>query len=97
MDAICTEFQKNYASVNSNLQKEDAKGYDYMIILIYLEELKKGYKVKRVNKKTKKGTTVTYSRIGSKEELEDYMKLIQDKIQEFNDKWECDLQLAKEG
>jgi hypothetical protein len=96
MDAICTEFQKNYASVNLDFQKKDAKGYDYMIILIYLEELKKGYKVKRINKTTKKGTTVIYSRIGSKEELEDYMKLLQDKIQEFNEKWDCDLQLEKE-
>lgn len=96
MSAICTEFTKTYSGVNLEFKNKNAKGYDYTMLLIYQEELKKGYKVKKVNNTTKKGTTVVYSQIKSKEELEDYFKSIQDKVQEFNEKWEEDLQLVKE-
>lgn len=97
MGAICVEFQKNYKTVNLKFKNEDEKGYDYTILLLYLEELKKGYKAKRINKATKKGTTVTYSLINTKEELQEYINLLQVKVDEFNSKWDCDLQLFEQG
>ncbi|MSU01911.1 hypothetical protein [Tissierella pigra] len=96
MSAICMEFTKTYSGINLDFQRKDAKGYDYTMLLIYLNELKKGYKVKRINKTTKKGTSVVYSLIKSKEELAEYENLIKCKVQEFNKKWNCDLEVMKE-
>ena len=96
MTAICTEFQKDYPAVNLYLKKEDEKGYDYTMLLLYLGELGKGFKAKRVNKTTKKGTKVTYSLIKSKAEFADYKAFIQVEVDKFNEKWKSDLYLGKD-
>lgn len=90
----CTEFTKTFKGINIELGKSDNKGFDYSLLLIYLNELDKGFKVKRINKTTKKGTTVIYESIKDSAELEEYRKLLYVKLGDFNNKWDENLTLS---
>ena len=76
--AIVLEYQKNYSALDMKMMEECKALYDFSVIYIYACELEYGFKVKRINKTTAKGTKVTYSKIESKEELDDYLKKIED-------------------
>ena len=72
------EYQKNYSALDIRMMEECKALYDFSVIYIHVCELECGFKVKRINKTTAKGTKVTYSKIESKEELDDYLKKIED-------------------
>lgn len=96
MAVICTGFTKTYPAINLHLKKSDEKGYDYTILLIYLSEIDKGFKVKRINKTSKKGTTVSYKLIKDAEDLQHYKNLIQEGIDGFNSKYRTDIKLEED-
>lgn len=92
--AICVGFSKDFNKLNLKLKNEDEKKYDYAILLLYLNELDRGFKVKKINKTTNKGTKVSYIAIKTEEELNQYMKEVSSFIDEFNKKWNEDLKLT---
>lgn len=79
-------FQKTYPTVNLKMQ-EDKKGYDYAILVLHAIEIENGFKVKKINKTTSKGTKVTYEVIKSEEDALKYKGFLDQKVTEFNDKW----------
>lgn len=85
-------FQKTYPTVNLKMQ-EDKKSYDYAILVLHAIETENGFKVKKVNKTTSKGTKVTYEAIKSEGDALDYRKLLEQKVTEFNDKWGTKMKL----
>lgn len=86
-------FQKEYPKVNLKMQKETPHFYEYAILNLYAFETESGFKVKKIGKTTRKGTKVTYEAFKSKEDAEEYRKLLIDKVKEFNDKWKSDVQV----
>lgn len=80
-------FSKTYPTVNLKMQREDKKGYDYAILVLHAIETENGFKVKKINKTTSKGTKVTYEVIKSEGDALDYRKLLEQKVEGFNDKW----------
>jgi len=87
-------FQKEYPTVNLKMQKEDEKGYEYSILILYTLETERGFKVKKIGKTTRKGTKVTYEVIKSKDEALDYKKLLEQKVKEFNNKWDTKIEVS---
>lgn len=79
-------FQKTCPTVNLKIQ-EDKKGYDYAILVLHAIEVENGFKVKKINKTTSKGTKVTFEAIKSEKDALDYKSLLEQKVKDFNDKW----------
>lgn len=88
------EFQKEYTTVNLEMQKEDQREYEYAILILYTLETDKGFKVKKIGKTTRKGTKVTYEAFKSETDSLDYKKLLEQKVKEFNDKWNAKLKIS---
>ena len=91
---IAMDFAKTFTGVNLDLMQTDEKGYDYAMLLIYIDECSNGYKVKKINKTTEKGTTVVYEAIANANDFKCYKEMIADKINESNDKWNENVQLS---
>lgn len=81
------KFKNMFPWINLKLMNENPKEYDYFILKLYLMELKTGFKVGRINKTNNKGTKVTYEIIENKEEALKYKELIENKVKEFNEKY----------
>lgn len=94
LSCIAMDFTKIFRSINLDLMQTDEKCYDYAILLIYIDECSNGYKVKKINKTTEKGTTVVYEAIANANDFKRYKEMIADKINEFNDKWNENVQLS---
>lgn len=80
-------FQKEYPIVNLKVQKEDEKGYEYSILILYTLETERGFKVKKIGKTTGKGTKVTYEVIKNEKDALEYKSFLEGKVKEFNEKW----------
>jgi len=80
-------FQKEYPTVNLKMQKEDEKGYEYSILILYTLETERGFKVKKIGKANKKGTKVTYEVIKNEKDALEYKSFLEKKVKEFNEKW----------
>lgn len=93
---VCLEYSKSFKSVNLKLKKEDEKGYDYSMLVLYTLETDKGFKVKKIGKTTKKGTKVTYEHFKSDNDVSDYLDLLKVKKEEFSEKWNINLKVEKE-
>lgn len=80
-------YGMEFPLINLKLKNENQMMYDFVILDLYTSELSKGFKVKRINKTTRKGTKVNYESIKGRKDLEDYMKLVNSKIEEFKGKY----------
>ncbi|MBM7835929.1 hypothetical protein [Clostridium sardiniense] len=80
-------YGMEFTLINLKLKNENQMMYDFVILDLYTSELSKGFKVKRINKTTRKGTKVNYESIKDRKDLEDYMKLVNSKIEEFKGKY----------
>lgn len=80
-------YKMDYPSMNLDLLNKDKKRFDMMIIIIHVNESRKGYKVKRIGKTTKKSTKVTYELINSEEDLKSYEKKLREMMSNFNKKY----------
>ncbi|MDR7856037.1 hypothetical protein [Tissierella sp.] len=86
-------FTKTFSGINLALKKSDEKSFDYAALLIYINECNKGFKVNRINKTTKGGTSVVYELIKDEADMSEYKKLVGNKVKEFNNKWNEELTL----
>lgn len=89
------EFQKEYPSINLDLQKTSQEMYELAIIWVYMSELKRGYMVSKRRKTYKKGTKFNFKPIESEEELQNYFKTIIDLISSLNDKFKTNYRLKE--
>lgn len=86
-------FQNTYPTINLKMQRENKKGYDYSILVLHAIETGNGFKVKKINKTTSKGTKVTFEAIKNEKDALDYRNLVDQKVKEFNDKWGTKMKL----
>ncbi len=63
-----TGFQMSYKALDLSLFKNNPRDYAIGLLCMEVKEFNRGFKAKRVNKATKKGTTVTYEAIQSEED-----------------------------
>lgn len=75
------------------MQKETPRFYEYTILNLYAFETENGFKVKKIGKTTRKGTKVTYKAFKSKEDAEEYRKLLMNKVKEFNKRCKVDVKV----
>ncbi len=80
-------YSMEYPTMNLELLKTDEKSFDMCLIVVHLEEARKGFKVKKIGKTTRKGTKVTYAAIESKEDLDKCKKKISNLIDQYNKKY----------
>ena len=52
-------YKTTYPRLNKKLYEENRRVYDGALIGVYITELHNGFKVKRVNKANRQGTTIT--------------------------------------
>lgn len=81
------EYQIEYPTLNLKAQKDDEKMFDYGMLYCYTKECEKGFKVKKVGKTTRKGTKFTYTAIKDKDDFEEYKKMLNEMISNFNSKY----------
>ena len=84
------EFQKEFPVLNLELSKNE-KDFERGIIAIHVEELEKGFIVKKINKTTKNGTKVTYKACKDKEEANNYAFKVNKLIDSFEEKYNTHL------
>ncbi|WP_084108655.1 hypothetical protein [Clostridium cavendishii] len=78
------EYQIEYPTLNLVIKKDNKRMFDYGMLYCYTKECEKGFKVKKVNKTTKKGTKFTYTAIKNKQDFEEYKKMVNEMIDNFN-------------
>lgn len=80
-------FKNTFPIINWGVMKKNEKVYDIEILHLYLLNVKKGYKVKKIWKTTKKGTSVTYTAFKNQKEIGEYFEEFNKRVNEFNSKW----------
>lgn len=87
-------YGMEYPTLNLKLKNEDEKIFDYLVLHCYTKECEKGFKVKRIFKTTNKGTKVNYVAIKDKDDFEEYKKVIQKMVEDFNSKYKSDVKVG---
>lgn len=81
------DYEIHYPTLNLSLKKENEKAFDLQMIYGYLNECKRGFKVKKVSKTSTKGTNFTYEAIKDYEDFKKYKSFIDDEINKLNKKY----------
>lgn len=89
-------LKNTYPNINLELQKEKPMIYDFLILNLYTSETENGLKVKRINKTTKKGTSVTYEAFKSEDDIKEYEQFLKGKVKEFSKKWDVNMKVERE-
>ncbi|MFQ9545592.1 MAG: hypothetical protein ACLR02_11290 [Clostridium sp.] len=84
------EFTKEHPKVNLKLLNDSEEVYDFAILFLYCCEAKRGFGVKKIYKTNRAGTKVCYRAFENNEEVQKYVKMVKNKIKEFNQKWHGD-------
>lgn len=90
---VC-EFQMDYTELNLNLQKKYPKNYEVRLFYAMLAQAQKGFRHKRINKVTGKGTSVKYIPM-TESDLPQVRDYFFKKAEEINEKYGTDIQLTK--
>ncbi|MEG0133973.1 MAG: hypothetical protein RR782_07595 [Clostridium sp.] len=86
MNITVHEFQKEYTSITSKTAI-GSKEYDLAMIAIHCAEGDIGFKVKRINKPTRKGTKVTFIPIKDEVDFNKYLAKVNELIKVYNEKY----------
>lgn len=81
------EYAIEYPTLNLKAKEDDEKTFDYGMLYCYSKECGEGFKVKKVGKTTKKGTKFTYTAIKDRYDFEEYKKVLNEMISNFNYKY----------
>lgn len=76
-------FKTTYTRLDLKMFKEDPIKYEGFLLGLAANELRRGFKVKRTSKATKKGTSVTYEAVKSAEEFDAACEAIKNKDNEL--------------
>lgn len=80
-------YGMEYPPMNLELFNTNRKSYDMFVLVAHIEEAKKGFKIKKIGKATKKGTKITYTAIESEEDLKQYSIKIRDLLKQYNENY----------
>lgn len=86
-DISVIEYQMEYPTLNLKHKQDNPMMFDYGMLYCYTKECERGFKVKRINKTTGKGTKFTYIAIKDDEDFEAYKTFVDKMIDEFNSKY----------
>lgn len=73
----------DYPTLDLKLFKEDQDMYNMGILIAADRELKRGLRIKRINKPTRKGTGITFEAIKTKEEEAQYRLDMRQRVNEL--------------
>lgn len=76
-------FKTTYTRLDLKMFKEDPIKYEGFLLGLAANELRRGFKVRRTFKATKKGTAVEYEAVKTEEEFEAVLKDIKNKDKEL--------------
>lgn len=93
-DITVKEFRVEYPLLNSNFKEKNIKEYDFLILNIYTEKCKEGFKVKKVYKTNKNGTKVSYEAIKDKMDFADYIEKVKKLVDIYNKQYGTNLKLT---
>lgn len=82
-------YTTEYPFINLEL-KNNEEMYDMAILVLHIEEFKKGMKISKIYKTYKKGTKVKYVSIDSEEDALEYYEKIKAMIEEYNAKYKTE-------
>lgn len=80
-------YTADYPYINLELKNKEISKYEMALLICHIEELKKGMKVKKIYQTTKKGTSIKYEAINTKEEALEYRDKIQNMVDEYNNRY----------
>lgn len=80
-------YQMEYPPMNLEMLRTNERSFNMSLLVAHIEEAKKGFKVKRIGKTTKKGTKITYTAIENEEDLKKYGNKLRDLVKQFNEKY----------
>ena len=89
-------FSKDYPVLNLNLLKNDSAKYYKLVFYAILGEGQKGFYYTKINKATRKGTSINYKAIQSKEHAKAFEKVIYQMADDLNKKYNSDIKLLKQ-
>lgn len=79
MDNISvSEYQMTFKTITKNLFEQDEVMYQKMLYVAKVEEAKKGFVVKKMNKSNRNGTSITFHRAKTAEEFDLYCKQLEE-------------------
>lgn len=78
----------DFPYIDLELKKSDPRSYELALIVCHVEEAtKKGMKVKRICKTTKKGTSISYIPIENEKDSMEYADKVEKMIADFRAKF----------
>lgn len=80
-------YVAEFPYINLELKNNEPKRYEIALLVCHIEELKKGMKVSKIYKTTKKGTSIKYEAIKNKTEALEYKDKIQNMVDEYNNRY----------
>lgn len=86
-----TEMKMNFPSINLELKNNDFRKYELVVLMLDIIELERGFKVKRINKTTKKGTSVIFESFDSEVKVKKYIDNFKIKLEEYNKKYDTNM------
>ncbi|WP_315080815.1 hypothetical protein [uncultured Clostridium sp.] len=87
-------FTETYPKINLELKENKKQDYDLVILGLYIEKCKDGFKVKKIYKTSKQGTKVKYEAIKDKNDFADYIEKVKKLVDIHNKEYGTKLELS---
>lgn len=89
------EITYTYTKINSKLkEKISNQEYDFVILGLYTEKCREGFKVKKIYKTNNFGTKVKYEAIKDKNDFDEYIEKVNKLVDAHNDKYGTKLKIS---
>ena len=87
-------FTETYPKINLELKENKKQDYDLVILGLYTEKCKDGFKAKKIYKTNKQGTKVKYEVIKDKNDCADYIEKVKKLVELYNKEYGTNLKLS---
>ena len=84
----CFGYTKSFKILDLKFHKDQKLAYECAKLIIWHNELRKGYYPVKFNKPTRKGTSVKFRRIESKDEVAEHFDKFTSLLYEFKSRYE---------
>jgi len=88
-------FQMDYPNLTLELFTNDIKAYDKSIFYTIFKQAQDGYAFSKINKATKKGTSIKYKAIQNDKQAEAFEKVLYKTVDDLNKKHGLNIKLTK--
>ena len=96
-DVAVKEITYTYPMINLDFKENNKQEYDFLILGLYTEKCKEGFKVKKIYKTNKQGTKVKYEAIKDKNDFADYIEKVKKLVDVHNREYGTKLKLSQFG